>query len=246
MDGNSTVFSGIADWQEEFRPPYPPAVLDVLTEALMRPLDGIRVADIGAGTGRWTRQLAHAGAGPISAIEPNPRMRALGAHATSGLDVRWHAATGTDTGLPSGAFDLVTWASSFHHAAIEAALDESLRLLSPSGCLAILCQGRKRDDRASAADGRGALEIEKLIEAIDQRAPDRALTVAAIEETRVFDVDQARGYLNAVAYLQRAEAAHLLAEELAALARAPDGQVAWRLVTSAVLVSSEGGGSDSI
>ncbi len=100
-------------------------------------------ADIGAGTGRFTRMLIAAGH-PVSAVEPNPAMRAIGMVSTPAA--QWHDTRAEHTGLASGAFGWVTFASSFNVVAADAALDEAARLLTPRGALVLLFNHRDLDD----------------------------------------------------------------------------------------------------
>ena len=240
MPDEPSLFTGIADWQAGFRPVYPAALVELITAALARPLSEVAAVDIGAGAGRWTKQLAGAGIGKIAAVEPNERMRGIGARLVFGPGISWHGTEGTATGLPSGSFDLVTWASSFHHAELGAALDESTRLLAPDGCIAILSQGRHRTVSASSAPHRGAIAVAAVGEALASRFPQADVTIVFVEERLDLTATQAEGYLRAVAHLQRPESAAQLEREHAAL-RIKAGQVVnWRFVHSAVLAAGAG------
>ncbi|HEX5568632.1 MAG TPA: hypothetical protein VFY14_17185 [Streptomyces sp.] len=57
------------------RPSCPPALLDAVEELAGRPLTGVRVADIGAGTGLAT-VLPHARGAHVVAVEPGPGVAA--------------------------------------------------------------------------------------------------------------------------------------------------------------------------
>ena len=56
------------------------------------------VADIGAGTGKLTQQLAQNGC-KIKAVEPNESMRSYGRRNTVGLEVEWIEGTAEKTTL---------------------------------------------------------------------------------------------------------------------------------------------------
>ena len=95
---------------------------------------GDRVAEIGAGTGLFTRALAGHGL-DIVAIEPNEDMRA---HAPSLPGVVWQNGTFESTGLPSGSRRWVAAAQSLHWAHAEQALPEIRRVLEPRGWLTVV------------------------------------------------------------------------------------------------------------
>jgi len=90
-------------------------------------------ADIGAGTGKFTRLLAQTGAG-ILAVEPVEPMRA----AIGGMP-GVHAVAGTAQAVPAGdrSLDAVICAQSFHWFASRAVLDEFARVLQPGGQLGL-------------------------------------------------------------------------------------------------------------
>ena len=62
-------FGAVADAYERGRPPYPPEAIDWLL-----PAGAARVLDLGAGTGKLTRQLAGRGL-DVTAVEPSEGMR---------------------------------------------------------------------------------------------------------------------------------------------------------------------------
>ena len=94
----------------------------------------LRVADIGAGTGKMSELLARAGA-VVDAVEPSDAMRA---QASSIPGVTWHGGVAEDTGLSDGAFDIVVFAQSWHWVDSELAGREAARILVPGGTLGIV------------------------------------------------------------------------------------------------------------
>jgi SAM-dependent methyltransferase len=102
-----------------------------------------RVADIGAGTGKFTQQLADRGL-LVDAVEPNTAMRAE-APAISG--VTWRDGTFEATGLASASVRWVTAAQAFHWADPPRALPEIHRILEPGRCFTALWNDRR--DEAS-------------------------------------------------------------------------------------------------
>jgi len=68
------------------RPSYPPALFDAIEDLAGRPLQGARVADIGAGTGIATALLASRGA-DVVAVEPGAGMAVEFRRANPGLPI---------------------------------------------------------------------------------------------------------------------------------------------------------------
>ena len=117
------------------RPDYPAALSVWLAEILgLGP--GREAADVGAGTGKFTKLLAATGAG-IVAVEPVDAMRAeIEAQRLPG--VRAVAGAAQSIPLPDGALDAVVCAQAFHWFASREALDEFHRVLRPGGRLGLV------------------------------------------------------------------------------------------------------------
>ena len=116
------------------RPAFPPAALDWLKEDL-RVGPGSFVAELGAGTGKFTKLLAQTGA-EIVAVEPVAAMLAqLGAELPK---VRALRASAQDLPLPDGSADVVICAQSFHWFASREVLAEVRRVLKPGGSLGLI------------------------------------------------------------------------------------------------------------
>ncbi|HEV7750376.1 MAG TPA: class I SAM-dependent methyltransferase [Baekduia sp.] len=128
------AFAGVADDYERGRPDYPAEAIDAIRMGLM--LDaGARIADVGAGTGKFTRALASAGF-DVVAIEPLAGLRAR-------LQERQPAVTaleGTaeELPLPDASVDAVAVADAFHWFDGELAVQELARVIRPDGGLALL------------------------------------------------------------------------------------------------------------
>lgn len=127
------------------RPDYAPSALDeIFLEAGLKA--GDRVCDIGAGVAHLTLPLANFGC-RVDAVEPNEAMRRNGMKRTEHMPgVSWSEGTGEATGRPSGAYDLVTFGSSFNVCDRAKALAETYRLLKPGKCFACLWNHRDLDD----------------------------------------------------------------------------------------------------
>lgn len=126
-------FTGLADQYSLHRPDYSSSVMRTLLALVDVPVEDIDFADIGAGTGIWTRMVCQAGVKSIVAVEPNDDMRRSGIVDSEGHPIQWRKGTAEETQLPNGSFDLVTMASSFHWADFDSALEEFHRILRPRG-----------------------------------------------------------------------------------------------------------------
>lgn len=117
------------------RPAYPPQVIDALLASIAHPASApIRVADIGAGTGKLTLMLAQRGT-IVHAVEPSEAMLA---QMPASPRVSAHIASAENTRLPESSVDLVTYAQSWHWVDAEAAGAEAARITTSAGVLAII------------------------------------------------------------------------------------------------------------
>ena len=134
----ASSFGAVADVYERGRPPYPAEAIDWLVPAHAR-----RVADIGAGTGKLTRQLRERGLDVI-AVEPSAGMREQLRRAVPEVPVL--AGTGEQIPLADGSVDLVIVAQAWHWVDPERAVPEVARVLAPGGRLALLWNRRVEDE----------------------------------------------------------------------------------------------------
>lgn len=116
------------------RPDYPEALLDWLRETL-RLGPGSTVADVGAGTGKFTRLLQATGARVI-AVEPVAAMRAQLAAALP--QVQTVDAPAQSLPFADGSLDAVVCAQAFHWFATVEALTSFHRVLAPGGRLGLI------------------------------------------------------------------------------------------------------------
>lgn len=136
------------------RPDYAESAID----SLLAMTGGKDVCDVGAGVAHLTLMLAERGYN-VSAVEPNDAMRGHGITRTRAhKSVRWSEGTGEATGQPDGAFDLVTFGSSFNVTDRPKALKETIRILKPHGWFACMWNHRRLDDPIQQ-------EIESIIAA---------------------------------------------------------------------------------
>ncbi|MGH7754847.1 MAG: class I SAM-dependent methyltransferase, partial [Vulcanimicrobiaceae bacterium] len=135
-------FTALAGDYAKFRPGYAPQVATAVLGFVGRDPAGIDAADIGAGTGIWTRILAARGLRSVVGVEPNDEMRAQAIETSCGTGITWVKGWAEATGLPDGSADLVSMASSFHWAGFDRACDEFWRILRPGGVFVALWNPR--------------------------------------------------------------------------------------------------------
>ncbi len=99
---------------------------------------GQRILDLGTGTGALARGFARRGA-EVTALDIAPEMLSAAAAlaAAEGLEVDFREGGAEATGLPEGAFDVVTAGQCWHWFDSAAAAAEARRLLRPEGRIAI-------------------------------------------------------------------------------------------------------------
>jgi ubiquinone/menaquinone biosynthesis C-methylase UbiE len=106
---------------------------------------GTPVADVGAGTGKLTKELLKQGL-KVKSVEPNDAMRAIGITNTNGKSGIWSVGTGEATGLPSSSVYAVFFGSSFNVVDQGLALLEATRILVPEGWFACMWNHRDLND----------------------------------------------------------------------------------------------------
>ena len=127
----SNPFAAETGSYNQVRPRYPQEAVEAAAAAPLRPLTA--AADIGAGTGIFSRQLASAHPGvTIYSVEPAAQMRA------GGDAQNWVNGTSENTTLPPASVDLMVWAQSFHWVDPRASGVEAARVLRPGGAAVVL------------------------------------------------------------------------------------------------------------
>ena len=148
------------------RPSYPTEVLDVIEEQTgLRP--PLTVADVGSGTGIFTRLLLERGH-TVYAVEPNAPMRGA-AESALGEDPRFHSVDGRAEAatLADSSVDLVTAAQAFHWFDQERTREEWRRILRAPYWAVLLWNDRHGDDDFEGAYEHfllewGAAEYQKV------------------------------------------------------------------------------------
>jgi ubiquinone/menaquinone biosynthesis C-methylase UbiE len=147
------------------------------------------VAEIGAGTGKLTKELLKHGL-KVRSVEPNDAMRTIGIENTRGHAVSWSVGTGEATGLPASTFHAAFFGSSFNVVDQAATLSEVKRILVPRGWFACMWNHRQLDDPTQQG-------IESIIRAF---IPTYSYGSRRQDPT---DVIGASGYFSAVKSIER-------------------------------------------
>lgn len=132
---NEEIFTGKAGAYDRYRPSYPTELIEWLYEKTRAKT----VADIGAGTGKFTECLAKK-PWRITAVEPNADM--LQRLRVNFPDIEIINAPAENTGLEANSVDLVTAATAFHWFDRERFRNECRRILTDNGQLAIIWNDR--------------------------------------------------------------------------------------------------------
>ncbi len=137
MPSPTQQFDGRAENYSSFRPSYPPEVISTITSVCgLEP--GSSVADIGSGTGIFSKLLLDAGFN-VSAVEPNDQMRSAAEdslHSRPGY--RSVAGTAEATTLHDHSMDVITAAQAFHWFDPEPTKVEFRRILKPNRHVALI------------------------------------------------------------------------------------------------------------
>ncbi len=135
-DGQRSIDWGrTSDDYASFRPGYPDSFYEHLA-ALGVPMNGLRVLDLGCGTGALSLGLARRGAhvtGVDIAVDQVQAARDVAAGA--GLKAHFDVRPAEDTGLPAGSFDLVTASQCWLYFDTPRVLEEVRRVTAPGGRL---------------------------------------------------------------------------------------------------------------
>ncbi len=173
-------FSSLADDYANFRPGYATDVCRALLALTNLAPGTIDVADVGAGTGIWTRTMLAAGCRNITAVEPNDAMRAQGVRQSEGQRISWFDGSAEATGLADGAMNLITMASSFHWPDEAAALTEFHRVLRPGGWFAALWNPRHIEANPLTVEIEA--ELQRIVPDLERRSSGRSTFTAHLTD----------------------------------------------------------------
>ncbi|MHB8909711.1 MAG: class I SAM-dependent methyltransferase [Syntrophales bacterium] len=137
MPQSTAVFSDRASYYVKGRPEYPGGIIDFLrTECGLGAAS--TVADVGSGTGIFTRLLLGA-AGRVYALEPCREMReAAEGHLSACPNLVSVDAAAEDTTLGAGSIDIITAATAFQWFNIPVVRTEFSRILKPGGWVVVI------------------------------------------------------------------------------------------------------------
>ena len=138
----SRSFGSAAGIYHSGRPDYPREAADWLLEPVRDEGRSVRVADVGAGTGKLTRTLVEAGA-EVVAIDPDPDMLATLRENVHGVPT--FVGTGERMPLPDARVDAVVFGQAWHWVDPVAGSLEAGRVLRPGGVLGLIWN--VRDER---------------------------------------------------------------------------------------------------
>lgn len=134
-------FSNRVDSYVKYRPSYPQEAIQYLYDTAGLPENG-EVADIGAGTGIFSKPLLERGS-KVTAVEPNKEMREAAENMLGGEPhFRIVPGAAEETGLPSRSVDFIVCAQSFHWFDRTASRAEFRRILRPGGKVALIWNSR--------------------------------------------------------------------------------------------------------
>ncbi|MEO0794937.1 MAG: class I SAM-dependent methyltransferase [Verrucomicrobiota bacterium] len=140
-------FSQRVDDYAKYRPGYPsPAAAILREQCQLQP--GAPIADIGSGTGIFSRQLLRKGFRVIG-IEPNAEMREYGARSLRCFPLfqSWDGRS-EETGLPDNTVEAITAAQAFHWFDVAKTRREFRRILKPGGWVYLIWNDRRIEGSA--------------------------------------------------------------------------------------------------
>jgi SAM-dependent methyltransferase len=131
----STSFGAHASTYESGRPGYPADAVAWLLEPARRPDRSLRVADVGAGTGKLTRVAVELGS-EVVAIDPDDAMLAALRDAVVGVPT--FVGRAESLPLPDAAVDAVLYGQAWHWVDVPDASAEAARVLRAGGVLGLV------------------------------------------------------------------------------------------------------------
>jgi SAM-dependent methyltransferase len=216
MRDPTTRFSDRVDSYVRYRPAYPDALVDRLVAECGLDGDSV-VADIGSGTGIFTRQLLDRRL-RVMGVEPNREMRQAAESRLRGYD-RFTSVNGRaeSSNLAEHSIDLIVAAQAFHWFRRDATKVEFARILRPGGWVALIWNRRKTEQGFhqdyEALIRKHALEYERVShnnvteDDIAEFFAPHGYQTAAFENSQVFDNDGFLGRMQSSSYMPAPDSA---------------------------------------
>jgi len=136
-DVNEERFTGKAEIYRKYRSSYPDDLIAYLYSIIGFHKNSV-IADIGSGTGIFSRLLLERGS-LVHCVEPNDDMRRIAEDDLAGFpNFTSVQATAENTGLPNGSVDFVTVAQAFHWFDRPAFQSECQRILRKGGKVVLI------------------------------------------------------------------------------------------------------------
>lgn len=139
FDAWSDSYESSLTWKLFYKP-----VHDVLSEAV-GDVGGLRVLDVGCGTGEMLRRFARGGAARLVGVDASAGMLQTARRLSQGLDgIELVGGSAADLPVPDAAFDVVMSSIAFHHFPDGGlAMAEMARALKPGGRVYICDMSRE-------------------------------------------------------------------------------------------------------
>ena len=139
-------FSNKAEKYELYRPTYTEeSILKILDLCNLVPSNKIKIADIGSGTGKFTKLLLDRGF-IVYAVEPNEQMRIIAENKfRNHNNFNSINEIAEDTHLEDNSITLITVAQAFHYFELDKVKKEFMRILRADGKVALLWNFRLRE-----------------------------------------------------------------------------------------------------
>jgi len=131
----STSFGSAAETYESGRPDYPIQTVDWMLQPVVGGERSIRIADVGAGTGKLTRAAVELGA-EVVAVDPDPKMLAVLREQVHGVPT--FVGSAERLPLPDASVDAVLLGQAWHWVEPEAGSAEVGRVLRTGGVIGLV------------------------------------------------------------------------------------------------------------
>lgn len=209
MSGSVERFTSRVEDYAKYRPGYPVAVVELLTNECGLTPESI-VADVGSGTGKLSEILL-ANGNVVLGIEPNASMRVF-AEAIFKDQPRFRSIDGSseETTLDNASVDLITAGQAFHWFDPIKTRTEWVRILKPNGWVALIWNDRQLEITAFLSEyeqlliefGTDYSEVrhDAGLPRIEQFFAGDRYTMKSFPNTQVFDFDGLRGRVRSSSY----------------------------------------------